>query len=99
LDEAVATARSKGHATAMINAATLRSRLGGLLVDKAEVTVNGDRNEFAELSDFPAVAKTLAAGQLNDLVNARWLTDRRKRPCLLGAAVARSLNPSPQVPR
>jgi hypothetical protein len=74
LDEAIALAKTKGQPNALVSAATLRSRLGGLLIDKAEVEVNGgNRNEWAELSDFPAAARAFAASQLNDLVNARWL--------------------------
>jgi hypothetical protein len=73
LDQAVAVAKSKGQANPLVSAASLRAKLGGLLVDKTEVEINSNRNEFAELSDFPAVAKTLATGQLNDLTNARWL--------------------------
>jgi hypothetical protein len=37
LDQAIEIARTKGQANAMVSAASLRSRLGGLLVDKQEV--------------------------------------------------------------
>jgi hypothetical protein len=73
LDEAIQLAKAKGQPNALINAATLRSRLGGLLVDKAEVTVNGNRNEFEDRRDFDEICKALADGQLDGLTNARWL--------------------------
>jgi hypothetical protein len=39
LDEAIAVARTKGQAAPLVNAASLRARLGGLLVDKAQIEV------------------------------------------------------------
>ena len=38
LDEAISIAKQKGQPNALINAASLRSRLGGLLTEKIEVT-------------------------------------------------------------
>src|SRR6516164_10007102 len=38
LDEAISIAKQKGQPNALINAAQLRSRLGGLLTEKIEVT-------------------------------------------------------------
>jgi hypothetical protein len=42
LDEAIAVARAKGQAAPLVNAASLRARLGGLLVEKVEVGQPGD---------------------------------------------------------
>jgi phage terminase small subunit len=45
LDQAIEIARTKGQANAMVSAASLRSRLGGLLVDKQEVRLTDARDE------------------------------------------------------
>jgi hypothetical protein len=45
LDEAISIAKQKGQPNALINAAALRSRLGGLLVEKAEIAVTTEQTE------------------------------------------------------
>src|SRR5262249_39100258 len=40
LDEAVAVARTKGQAQAMVSAVSLRAKLAGLLTDRLEVTAS-----------------------------------------------------------
>jgi hypothetical protein len=72
LDAAIKLAKDRGMPNALINAANLRAKLGGLLIEKAEVTVNNSNN-YADCASFPEVARTLASDQLSDLVNARWL--------------------------
>jgi hypothetical protein len=45
LDEAISIAKQKGQPNALINAAQLRAKLGGLLVEKAEIAVTTEQNE------------------------------------------------------
>jgi hypothetical protein len=52
LDEAISIAKQKGQPNALINAASLRSRLGGLLTERAEIAITTPEPEptnFAEL--------------------------------------------------
>jgi hypothetical protein len=72
LDAAIKLAKEKGMPNALINAAQLRSRLGGLLIDKAQVEINSNRNEFEDCRDFDAVCRTFADSQIDGLTNARW---------------------------
>jgi hypothetical protein len=45
LDEAIAIAKKRGMPNALINAASLRSRLGGLLVERQEIAVVNTEDE------------------------------------------------------
>jgi hypothetical protein len=45
LDEAISIAKQKGQPNALINAAQLRAKLGGLLIDKAEIAVTAEQTE------------------------------------------------------
>lgn len=68
LDEAISVARAKGQAAPLVNAASLRARLGGLLVDKAQIEVSS-ANQFDECETVEAMADRM----LGELTNARWL--------------------------
>jgi hypothetical protein len=45
LDQAIEIAKAKGQPNALVNAAQLRAKLGGLLVDKAEIAVTTEQYE------------------------------------------------------
>jgi hypothetical protein len=45
LDEAISIAKQKGQPNALINAAQLRAKLGGLLIEKAEIAVTTEQTE------------------------------------------------------
>ncbi len=47
LDEAITIAKHKGQPNALINAASLRSRLGGLLTEKVEITTKNATSDNA----------------------------------------------------
>jgi hypothetical protein len=85
LDDAITLAKERGMPNALINAAQLRSRLGGLLIDKAEIQVSNGGNEFPDCREFSEVSRTLANNQLSDLTNSRWLPiDESDRTYLAG---------------
>src|SRR6516164_8896294 len=76
LDEAIAIAKQKGQPNALINAAALRSRLGGLLVEKAEIAVTTEQTEpqsSAEvLADVMEKVGERAARALADAFNIEF---------------------------
>ncbi len=72
LEAAIKLAKDRGMPNALINAANLRAKLGGLLIDRAQVEINGNSDKFEDCRDFDEVCRTLADSQIDSLVNARW---------------------------
>jgi hypothetical protein len=64
LDEAIAVARAKGQAAPLVNAASLRARLGGLLVERHEVAGPGDFSECRTEAEIVAALLTTLAGDV-----------------------------------
>ena len=51
LDQAIEIAKAKGQPNALVNAAQLRAKLGGLLVEKAQVEVTTEQYEPADAQE------------------------------------------------
>jgi hypothetical protein len=62
LDDAVATARARGQAQPLVNAASLRARLGGLLVERHEIGAPGDFNDCRTEAEIAADLLSALAG-------------------------------------
>jgi hypothetical protein len=54
LDQAIEVARAKGQAAPLVNAASLRARLGGLLVEKVELTQADSFENCESIEDISA---------------------------------------------
>jgi hypothetical protein len=68
LDRAVELARAEGKPSALVSAAQLRAKLGGLLIDKAQVEVSTS-GQFDGCSSIEGMASQM----LDSMTNARWL--------------------------
>lgn len=73
LDEAIAIAKARNQPNALINAASLRAKLGGLLIDRAQVVV-GSPSDYRECASVEELARSVANEMLDGLPNARWLS-------------------------
>ncbi len=71
LDEAIGVARAKGQASAMVSASALRAKLGGLLIDKAQVEVSA-ANPFEDAVDCREILDRVA--ERVDIETARLLS-------------------------
>ncbi len=85
LDEAIAIAKERGQASAMVSASALRAKLGGLLIDRAQVEVT-TRDPAIECATMDELCRKLADERFDGLTNARWLPiteeDRRQLAAL-----------------
>ncbi len=74
LDQAISIATAKGQPNALVNAAALRAKLGGLMVDKSQVELNATINDPAlECATTAELCRKLADERLDSLSNSRWL--------------------------
>jgi phage terminase small subunit len=94
LDEAITIAKAKGQPNALVSAAGLRAKLGGLLIDKAQVEVSNNSDLFDDCESAEDVTGRLADQMLGGLTNARWLPitdqDRAKLADIFSRAFAQA---------
>lgn len=72
LDEAIAVARAKGQAAPLVNAASLRARLGGLLVEKVELTQG---NPFDGCETIEAISARMLVRMSDDHTGVEFTAD------------------------
>ena len=94
LDEAITIAKAKGQPNALVSAAGLRAKLGGLLIDKAQIEVSNNSDPFDDCESAEDVTGRLADQMLGGLTNARWLPitdqDRAKLADIFSRAFAQA---------
>jgi hypothetical protein len=76
LDQAIEVARAKGQAAPLVNAASLRARLGGLLVERVEI---GAPDAFEEADTMPGVMGVLLRQWCRDDPDAQFTDDDRAK--------------------
>ena len=75
LDEAIAVARAKGQAAPLVNAASLRAQLGGLLVEKVELTQS---DPFENCESIEAISAKMLA-KMSDDPNGEFTDEDRAK--------------------
>jgi hypothetical protein len=72
LDEAVALAKSRGMANALVNVAALRAKLAGLGSERQIVEINDSASTFDNCQSAEQIARQWADSELDGMTNARW---------------------------
>jgi hypothetical protein len=104
LDQAIEVARAKGQAAPLVNAASLRARLGGLLVERHEIGAHGDFSECRTEPEIVASLLTTLAGdepiEFSDEDRAKaaeiMLGMRDRLVELVASCAAKEISPAPR---